>query len=274
MQPTVSYDFQNEYRGPDSELERLRIQTLLSWEREARLLKWLGLQDGMAVLELGSGPGFVTEQLINLLPASTITALDVDANLLARARQYLQGKVNGRLRWVQSSITATGLPDNQYDFAIARYLYQHLADPVRAAQEVKRVLKPGGKFAIIDIDAMLWGIVEPFFPQLQAIYAKAARAQSESGGDRLVGRRLWRILREAGYQHVELESFVYHSDTQGLEMFLTQMDPDRLLRALKGVQISPAEFETAQALYQQFETAPNAYVLMTGLIGCGEKYNE
>ena len=271
MKPPTSYDFQNEYRGPASELERLHIQTLLSWEREARLLRWLGLQDGMAVLELGSGPGFVTEQLINLLPSSPITTLDVDADLLTRAAQYLRGKVNGRLRLVQSSILATGLPDNSYDFAIARYLFQHLADPVRAAQEVKRVLKPGGKLALIDIDAMLWGIVEPFFPQLQAIYAKAAQAQSDSGGNRLIGRQLWRILQEAGYHQVELEAFVYHSDAQGLELFLTQMDPDRLQRALKGGQISAEEFETAQTLYQQFVAAPNAYVMMVGLIGCGEK---
>ncbi|HSD82861.1 MAG TPA: methyltransferase domain-containing protein [Anaerolineae bacterium] len=271
MKTTASYDFQNEYRGPASELERLRIQTLLSWEREARLLQWLGLQDGMRVLELGSGPGFVTEQLLKLLPASSLTAVDVDAQLLARAAEHLSGKVNGRLKLIQSSVTATGLPDNSYDFALARYLFQHLADPVAAAREIKRVLKPGGKLAIVDVDAMLWGIVEPFFPQLQAIQAKAARAQSESGGNRLVGRQLWRILREAGYQQVELESFVYHSDAQGLDLFLAQLDPDRLQRALKGGYISPAEFETAQALYQQFVTAPNAYVLMVGLIGCGKK---
>ena len=231
MSVSASYEFDQENQDADSELARLRVQTLISWEREARLLGWLGLRDGLNVIELGSGPGFVTEQLLHGLPTSPITALDADREMLTRAAQYLGGVDDGRVTYVPASVTDTGLPDNTYDFAIARYLFQHLTDPLAAAKETLRLLKPGGKLAIIDIDAALWGIVEPTFPQLQAIYAKTGQARR--GGNRRIGRRLWRTLQAAGFVNVELEAFVYHSDDLGLEPFLPQLDPNRLLRSLR-----------------------------------------
>jgi hypothetical protein len=48
----------------EGEIQRLKAQVLLSWEKEARTLKWFGLADGMNVLEAGSGPGFFTEKLL------------------------------------------------------------------------------------------------------------------------------------------------------------------------------------------------------------------
>lgn len=268
MTQSTSYEFDKEHRDTSSELKRLQMQTLLSWEREARLLGWLGLQDGMQVLELGSGPGFVTRQLLDWLPGCHVTALDSDAEVLALANRYLEAEAE-RVTYVQASVTETGLPDNTFDFAIARYLFQHLSNPSAAARETLRLLKPGGKLAIIDVDAALWGIVEPTFPQLQTIYAKTGQARR--GGNRRIGRSLWRILKATGFQQVELEAFVYHSDAMGLEPFLPQLDPDRLLRALKSDQISLSEYATAHTLFRQFQAASDAYVLMVGLIACGEK---
>ena len=42
----------------DAEIQRLKAQVLLSWEKEARTLKWFGLANGMNVLEAGSGRDF------------------------------------------------------------------------------------------------------------------------------------------------------------------------------------------------------------------------
>ena len=48
----------------EAEVKRLASQARGGWGKEARTLSWFGLQDGMSVLELGSGPGFITEQLL------------------------------------------------------------------------------------------------------------------------------------------------------------------------------------------------------------------
>ena len=62
----------------EKEIERLGGQALWGWDKESRNLLWFGLIDGMSILELGSGPGFVTEQLIALCPNSHITCVEID----------------------------------------------------------------------------------------------------------------------------------------------------------------------------------------------------
>src|SRR5438874_8284644 len=126
---TGSYNVKTEHRDEESEFHRLEAQTLVSWKKEARLLEWLGLKDGMSILEFGSGPGFVTQQLLSLVPHGRITAVDVDPEMQRQARARLPEIENGRLVSIQASATNTGLPDNSFDFAIARLLFQHLQDP-------------------------------------------------------------------------------------------------------------------------------------------------
>lgn len=271
--PTVtsspSYKADEEHRDLDSELARLKAQLDLSWKQELRLLRWLGLQDGMTILEVGCGPGYVTEQLYTAFPHSPITALDNDEQMLARAADHLAKQQLPQPEWVHANILATGLATGRFDFVIARYLFQHLSDPIAAAREVRRVLRPAGTLAIIDIDATLWGLVTPAFPQLYPIFAKTN--QIERGGNKLIGRQLWRILQAAGFSEVNLDSFVYHSDELGIEPFLPQLEPERLRRALHHKQITPEEFAIVVALHKKFMDSPERYLLMCGFIGSGKK---
>ncbi len=268
MTAVNSYRIEQENRDVAGELERLRRQATLSWQQEARLLRWIGLADGMCLLELGCGPGYVTEQLAADWPGLSITALDHAADLLAQAVERLG---SSRVTWVQDSAESTSLAPAQFDFVLARYLFQHLPDPAAVAREAYRLLRPGGCLAVIDIDDGFWGAAQPSYPQLPAIYAKAGVAQAERGGDRFIGRKLYRLLQSAGFQAVELEAFVYHSDALGMEPFLPQLSPDRLLVAVRSGAISPREFALAQALFHHFLAAPDAFVLMAGLLAHGHK---
>src|SRR5262249_49856929 len=110
------------------ETQRLRMQALLTWPKEAHNRDWYGPRDGMSVLELGSGPGFVTKQLLDLLPSSATTAIEIAPEMIARAKTYLGAKDENLLRILQGNILAMELPENTFDFAIARFLYQHLPD--------------------------------------------------------------------------------------------------------------------------------------------------
>ena len=255
MKNSGSYDASASHRDTEAEIERLRAQALLGWEKEARTLAWLGMRDGMSVLELGSGPGFVTEQLLDLLPSSAVTALEIDSGLLGRAESHLGHWTVERLHFVEASIMDTGLPDNCFDFAFARLIFQHLPDPDGVAREVYRVLKPGGKLVISDIDDAVWGIADPNIPEMATLLETYAGAQAAQGGNRYVGRRLWRILEGSGFTNLDLEAIATHSDASGIAAFEPQMDPDRLLPLLKAGLVSKEEIQRFRASREAFLAA-------------------
>src|SRR5438874_9036969 len=135
-QDKVSYKASEMNENIEKEVERLRGQALWGWDKESRNLTWFGLQDGMSILEVGSGPGFVTEQLLALYPNSHVTCVEIDPDLASRADEYLQSHgLQGRYAIVQSDVMKMELPDNIFDFAYARLIFQHLPDPRGALLE-------------------------------------------------------------------------------------------------------------------------------------------
>jgi ubiquinone/menaquinone biosynthesis C-methylase UbiE len=263
------YDANAENVGLAAELDRLQAQARLSWRAECRRLAQLQIPSDASLLELGCGPGFVTELLHELLPNGTITALDHDAALLDQARTRIGA--NKAITFVRAEAAATGLPGASFDVVLSRYLFQHLSDPMPVAQEALRVLRPGGLHVIVDIDDGLWGVAEPSFPKLRAIHAQAAALQTVKGRDRHVGRHIWPILRRAGYVDLDLDVFCYHSCELGLDAFHPQLDPARLLPHLGDAGISMSSFVTAHALYNEFLAAPDAEVILLGFIGAGRR---
>lgn len=271
MTASGSYDKQASHRDVHAEIQRLAAQARLGWDKASRTLSWFGLKDGMSLLELGSGPGFITEQLLALLPTSPMTCLEIDLTLLKQAEQYLQDKVNHRVRFVEGSVMDTRLEGNQFDFAYARFLFQHLPDPIGAAKEIWRVLKPGGKLVICDVDDELFGLFQPPIPELSIVLEKFGQAQAARGGNRRIGRSLWRMLKAAGFCNLDLEVVATHSDNIGVEPFLQQIDPDRLLSLVKLDLMAEQDLETFRVSRTRFLDSPEPYALWLSLMICGEK---
>ncbi|MBT2289260.1 methyltransferase domain-containing protein [Paenibacillus albidus] len=266
-----TYNIGNAALGFRTEVERLKVQALMGWDKEFRNLKWYGLQNGMSVLELGSGPSYVTEQLVNSLPESQITALEIDRTLLDEAKNRLQHIPSSKLRFVNSSVYDTGLPDHSYDFAIARLLFLHLHNPVEAAREIYRILKPGGKLVIIDIDDGIFGAVSPNINLLPSVLQKLADHQASKGGNRYIGRELPRLLAKAGYIDIDMDTVLQHSDLHGIEGFKRQFDINRFKVFYDNGIINEEEFEQLKQASENINNSPEAYAMMTFIMACGKK---
>jgi len=270
MATESAYDISTMPAGVDRELERLRDQALLTWPKEARNLKWWGLQDGMSVIDVGAGPGFVTAELLDLLPSGRVTALEIDPVMVERAENYLAGKGGDRLAIHKGSVMSSDLPGDSFDFAIARYLFQHLPDPVGAAAEVRRILKPGGKFVVVDIDEAehIWEPEDP--PELKAVQERFRAEHEAKGGDSYVGRKLLRILKKAGFHKCTIEAIVIHTDEIGMDALAPQMGPDLYKADLEAGKITEHEFEIFLEADKQLH-GPDGLAMLLLFMACGEK---
>ena len=254
--------------GIDREIERLRHQALLAWDREERNLRWFGLRDGMSVLDVGSGPGFVSGQLFDMLPNGLVTALEIDPVMVGRAEKYLADRISDHLRLVEGSLMHSGLPEASYDFAYARLVFQHLPDPIAAAREIRRLLKPDGKLVILDIDDTLHLFDPEDPPEVKAITERFIQEHKSKGGDRNIGRKLLRILKEAGFESPTLELIAVHSDEYGIDDMAPQSGRESFLPLLEEGLITEPELQLLVAADERGRgpEAINMYVIFTA---CG-----
>lgn len=106
--------------------------------------------DRKSVLDVGCGTGIVMLSIARRLAQTTkITGLDLSPVMLATARRSAadQGLAD-RFDFVHGDAEALTLKDCSVDAVTSLYAWRHLPDPVKATEEVFRVLKPGGVFAV------------------------------------------------------------------------------------------------------------------------------
>ncbi len=219
MQNTAgSYAF-GSFDSNELELRRLRRQAEVARDLERQVWRRAGLERGMDILDLACGPGLTTVELARLAAPGQVVGLDLSEDLLEEARDLLRCSPIENVTFVQGDVYELDLDGREFDFAYARLLFQHLEDPVVVAENLLDVLKPGGRFCVVDVDDE-WLMLHPRPSSFKAFTRWAAAGQRRRGGDRNVGRKLGPYLQEAGF--VDVESFVevLTSHDIGLETFL------------------------------------------------------
>ena len=183
-------------------------QTLYTGPSRRQLLGRLELSDGAAVLDAGSGFGALAFDFASARPWR-VTGLDVDADkiriaeeLAVRLRARGAVRQGAALRFCAGDVYGLPFPDRTFDFVVARFVFQHLSDPPRAAAELCRVARPGGHVCLIDVDDQY----TVTYPEESGALAELSRAfqqlQAHRGGDRFVGRKLAHFLSGAGLADV------------------------------------------------------------------------
>ena len=116
------------------------------------------LQPGMAVLDVGCGPGTITVDLAARVPDGRVTGIDAAAGVLAEARQEAGRRGQANVRFETGDVYQLAYADGTFDVVHAHQVLQHLSDPVAALAEMRRVCRPGGLVAVRDGDygGMFW----------------------------------------------------------------------------------------------------------------------
>src|SRR5579875_773964 len=163
------------------------------------------LRPGQSVLDIGCGPGTITVDIAARVDPGRVTGIDVSEDVLDSARAEAEARSLSNVSYATADVHALEFPTAAFDVVHAHQVLQHVADPVQALREMRRVCKPGGVVAARDSDysAFYW---YPELPALDAwvrLYCQVARA---NGGEPDAGRRLKSWARRAGFADEAIRS--------------------------------------------------------------------
>ena len=163
------------------------------------------LNDGMAILDCGCGPGSITCDIAERVPAGRVIGVDADESqvLLAAENARMRGLVNVEFRVAN----AYDLPfrAGSFDAVFSHALIEHLREPERAVAEFHRVLRPGCAVGVCSPD---WGgfLLSPPSAELAEAVDDYESLQTANGGDVHAGRKLSGLLESAGFEDLAMHA--------------------------------------------------------------------
>jgi phosphatidylethanolamine/phosphatidyl-N-methylethanolamine N-methyltransferase len=112
-----------------------------------RALEQMDIQPGERVLEVGVGTGIN----LSLYPkACRMTGIDFSSSMLEKARERVARGGLQQMRLLQMDAADLKFADDSFDIVYAPYLISVVPDPVKVAQEMRRVCRPGGRIIFLN----------------------------------------------------------------------------------------------------------------------------
>jgi ubiquinone/menaquinone biosynthesis C-methylase UbiE len=166
------------------------------------------IPNGSTVLEVAPGPGYFCIELAKL-GAYAITGLDISHTFVEIASKKA-AEAGVRVNFRQGNASAMPFADSTFDFLLCRAAFKNFGQPVRALQEMCRVLKPGGRGLIIDLrkDASMESInqevegmgLNPINKMLTKLTFRTMLLKSA-----YTGQQFQYMLAQANFQSVDIQ---------------------------------------------------------------------
>ncbi len=168
------------------------------------------LRPAMALLDVGCGPGTITLDLARRVAPGRVVGIDASETVIteaqARATERRAGEAGGDgdeplVTFAVGDVYALDAADASFDVVHAHQVLQHLADPVAALRELRRVVRPDGVVACRDSDyaAFVWAPADPRLDRWNELYHAVTRA---NGAEADAGRHLLGWAQAAGFADV------------------------------------------------------------------------
>jgi ubiquinone/menaquinone biosynthesis C-methylase UbiE len=167
---------------------------------------------GSNVLEAGCGIGAQTIILAQKSPEARFTSIDISPFSLEMARNFVKQHGYPNVTFCHSDVFNLPYAENSFDHIFVCFLLEHLRNPLEALVRLKSVLKPEGTITVIEGDhgSAL------FYPE--STFAQLAidcliKAQSDMGGNALIGRKLYPLIKQAGFRNIHVTPRQVYADS-------------------------------------------------------------
>ncbi len=175
--------------------------------RRSLVRRALGARQGERILDVGCGPGFYLAELLDLVgPSGSLVGIDGSAEMLAVAGERTAGHTN--VTFDQADVCALPSADGAFDAALCVQVLEYVGDPTAALQEMHRVLRPGGRLVVADVDwtTLSWHASD------SGLMRRVLTVWDEHLAHPALPRTLGARMRSAGFDDVRMETLVFAAD--------------------------------------------------------------
>jgi ubiquinone/menaquinone biosynthesis C-methylase UbiE len=111
------------------------------------IIEALRLDGREKVLDVPCGTGELEQRLLAAWPDLEITGVDLSRAMLQRA---IEKDAGSKVTWIAADVSRLPLPDDEFDVVVCANSFHYFRAAERSLQEIRRVLRPGGTFILVD----------------------------------------------------------------------------------------------------------------------------
>lgn len=185
----------------------LRTQTKMTWRHEREILPRHGLRDGLTIADICCGIGDFATLIKRQFNPTRLVALDHSKKSLEYARRVAAEFGLNSIEYTYGDASQMLLADNQFDFVTCRHSLQIFDRPDVLLRELYRICKPGGRVYITN-EKNSHCLGEPHSESIRWTYEQVAKLFSHFDMDVEMGPKSRRLLNDAGFDAIKVESFM------------------------------------------------------------------
>ena len=190
----MSYAMENE-----KEADRLEDQAAMSQYSVSREFDGIDFSKDAKVLDAGCGTGLLSRFLLDREPTLKLHAVDQSDLRIAQAKKLSQSGAYSSIQFSSANIFDLPFKSSTFDSVVCRFVLEHLNNPNQAIEEFKRILRPGGKIVLIDLD----GVFVDYYSNDKVVADGLKLLESQLPFDLRIGRKLSHLLSHQGFNKIE-----------------------------------------------------------------------
>ena len=245
-----------------AEQERLQQQAQQLAHESSWLFDQIAITGGARVVEIGCGPHGCLDLLSERVgPTGRVVGVERSAEAVALARTLISQRNLGNVEVLEGDARSTGLPRASFDVVTSRLVLVNVPQPVQIVAEAVALVRTGGWVAFHEADYVSH-VCDPPSNAWTSLVELLQTYSAMNGIDPMIGRKLPRLLREAGLTDIRVNPIIHVYPTDhGRRNLLLDFSENLSERLVAQKLIGEAELTGLKAELAQHLADPDTLVV-------------